>query len=1004
MNCHLPNFFFTVANLGILLWLTVVSTVESYAQEEWVETGPNLITNGSVESLSDGKPDGWIESTWSGDPEFLIEESFAKSGSRCFKIHSEEGADASWSFQVELERNTDYRLSAWIKTEQIAAGGFGALMNLHELQMQGKAEAIKGTNDWKKVTTEFNTGGRDTLLVNLLYGGWGQATGTAWWDDVRLVKLKKPTPKPISKDEALAVFENRVLPIFQKNCFSCHGAGEKIRGNFVMTNRADLVAGGESGEAIDLQNPEESLLLEAINYDSYEMPPNGQLPKQDIQAISQWVMAGAPWRGEEFSPDAGHDIADVPQVNDETKQWWSFRPVVRPDVPTVEEDWVSNEIDQFILAKLKSQNLQPAKLAKKDTLIRRATYDLIGLPPTPQQVSEFVADESPDAYEKLIDRLLDSPQYGEKWGRHWLDLVRYGESNSYERDGTKPFVWRYRDYVISAFNDDKPYDQFLMEQLAGDEMQNATPERIIATGYYRLGLWDDEPADPKQAWYDDMDDVLATTSQAMLGLTINCARCHDHKIDPVPQEDYYRLLAFFRNVRRYGARSHESVVSASVRVIVSPEEQAEYRNEMRDYHESVQVNREALEAIEAIVKQDFIPVEHEEFRSEMNRVPLVEKRAGDVITEDQASEYKSLFAEMKRLRDSKPKALESALCVKETGSEPKATHVLVRGNAHVEAGEVQPGFPSVLSPPDPQVSKPDDGKSTGRRMALARWIADPSNALTARVMVNRIWQHHFGRGIVRSTSDFGFQGTAPTHPELLDWLAAKFVERDWSIKSMHRLMMTSTAYRMDSAHQQAAYDVDPLNNYFWRFNSRRLTAEEVRDSILAVNGSLNKDKMYGPSIYPIISQEVLQGQSRPGADWGRSSPEDLNRRSIYIHTKRSLPVPLLASFDVADPDTPCPVRFNTVQPTQALAMINSDFLKQQSAVFAQYVAEQHADVAAQVRMALSCVMQRPPSETEVQRGVDFIEVVKTSDDVSDEEALRQFCLIALNLNEFLFLD
>ncbi|MGI9518403.1 MAG: DUF1553 domain-containing protein [Pirellulaceae bacterium] len=972
-------------------------------RQELIE-GSNLIENPSLEQITDGLPAGWIQSTWSGDPVFEVEDAFAHTGDRCVKIHSENGADASWSFRVGLKPNTRYRLSAWIKTENIAAGGYGAQLNLHELQHEGKSPPLKGTNDWQEVVSEFNSGQHESLLVNLLFGGWGRATGTAWFDDVRLVELSEPVTPVLVHDEATELFETRVLPILQEHCFSCHGSGDKVSGGLVLTNRADLIAGGDSGHAIDLESPEDSLLLEAINYDSYEMPPDGQLPDADIEAITEWVRAGAPWKGTEMVRDADEDHDGVPQVNDETRQWWSYQPVQRPETPVIEDAWVANEIDAFILDQLRSAGLEPNGQADRRALIRRVYYDLTGLPPEPHEVTEFLANDSSDAWEQLIDRLLASPHYGEKWGRHWLDVVRYAESNSYERDGTKPFVWRYRDYVIRSFNEDKPYDQFLVEQLAGDEMNNVTPERIIATGYYRLGRWDDEPADPKQAWYDDMDDVLATTSQAMLGMTINCARCHDHKIDPVPQADYYRMLAFFRNVRRYGVRAHETVVDASVRVIAHSDAQKMYRAEMQQYHADVEDNELALETIEEIVKEDFIPVEHEEFQHEMNRVRLVRARAGDVITSEQADEYEVLFKEMQRLRRSKPAALESALCVKETGADPKVTHVLIRGNAHVPGDEVQPGFPSVLSPPEPEIEMPAEGNSTGRRMALARWIASPDNPLTARVMVNRIWQHHFGRGIVRSSSDLGFQGIAPTHPKLLDWLASEFVRRDWSIKALHKLILMSSAYRMSSDFSQSAYDVDPINDKFWRFDMRRLTAEEIRDSILAVNGTLNRDKMFGPSIFPVLPDEVLQGQSMPGDGWGDSAPEDLTRRSIYIHIKRSLPVPLMANFDVADPDSPCPVRFNTVQPTQALGMINSDFIAQQAEQFAEYLQREIPDdLDAQIKLALARVVQREPSTDEINRGVAFVNSVIDSGK-DQQQALQQFCLVALNLNEFLFLD
>ncbi len=992
--------------IGWLGWsfaaISTASGQQTAAGDEQPVAGPNLVENASLEQLEAGQPQHWKPTTWSGVPIFETDDDTAHSGRRSVKISSVEGADASWSFTAKLKPHTDYQLSAWIKTEDIGEGGLGALLNLHQLQMEGKTEALRGTNDWTQVSSEFNTGPHSTLLVNLLYGGWGRATGTAWFDDVQLVELKPPMPS-MTEQQALQLFETRVLPILKENCFECHGGGEKIRAEFVLTNRDDLIKGGESGPAIDLESPGDSLLLEAINYESYEMPPDGRLSDNDIEAMTKWVMMGAPWKGEGLKPRM-ESHASEPAVNEENKLWWSYQPVTRPPVPDIDDPWIRNEIDQFILRGLRDKGLQPNPAADRRALIRRAYYDLIGLPPTPVEVEAFVNDPSDKAYEQLIDHLLASPHYGEKWGRHWLDLVRYAESNSYERDGTKPFVWRYRDYVIRSFNDDKPYDEFIIEQLAGDEMEEVTADRIIATGYYRLGKWDDEPVDHNQAWFDDMDDVLATTGQAMLGMTINCARCHNHKIDPIPQEDYYRMLAFFRNVRRYGVRAHETVVNASVRVIAPPEVQLRHREQTQAHQEALQANKQALEAIEAIVKKDFIPVEHEEFKHEMNRVPLVKKRAGGVITQVQADQYETLFAEMKRLRREKPAALEAALCVKEHGDTAPDTFVMIRGNAHAAGEQVQPGFPSILSPPEPHIEAPAHGESTGRRMALARWIASGDNPLTSRVMVNRVWQHHFGRGIVRSSSDFGFQGNLPTHPELLDWLANELVDGGWTLKRLHKLIMMSAAYRMSSADNPDAYAADPLNDSIWRFDMRRLTAEEIRDSILAVNASLNKEKMFGPSIYPIIPAEVLHGQSRPGENWGKSSPQDLARRSIYIHIKRSLTVPLLASFDAADPDSPCPVRFNTVQPTQALAMINSEFLNRQAKVFAEYLQSMAPDdLRMQIKSAIYRVTQRPPTEKEIARGLEFIETMK-ADELDQQQALQHFCLVALNLNEFLYLD
>ncbi|MEM7453947.1 MAG: PSD1 and planctomycete cytochrome C domain-containing protein [Planctomycetota bacterium] len=806
-------------------------------------------------------------------------------------------------------------------------------------------------------------------------------------------------------EDEIDFFKEKVRPILEANCFDCHGNDpEKLGGGLALISRRMILEGGETGPAVEFDDIEDSLLIDAINYGSYEMPPENQLPEEEIAILTEWVEMGMPWTPNDKNRviESGHGHG-IPQVNAESMSFWSFQPVSRPEPPAVEHsDWVTNEIDHFILSRLENQGIQPAEPASNDKLIRRVYYDLTGLPPTPEQVQAFVDDDSPDAYDDLIEELLASPHYGEKWGRHWLDLVRYAESNSFERDGTKPFVWRYRDYVIESFNDDKPYDEFLIEQLAGDEIESPTNASIIATGYYRLGQWDDEPADPKQALYDDLDDILATTSQSMLGLTINCARCHDHKIDPIPMSDYYQMLAFFRNVRRYGVRGHNTVIDASSRQLVMEEDPDP--EVVADYDRRLQEKEDYLKEIEAIVVEDFEPVEHEDFQYEQNRIRLVEARvAKEIITQEQFNRYRDTFHQRNRMLEEPPHKFR-VLCVKENNHEPPQTHILIRGNPHVEGDPVDPGYVSVLAPPSAEIEKPEHIESSGRRLALARWIASPDNPLTARVMANRIWQHHFGRGIVRSANDFGFQGEAPTHPELLDWLAAEFVEQDWSLKQMHRIILRSSAYRMSGAFDSTAYEKDPLNNLFWRFDMRRLTAEEVRDSILAVSGRLNRDKMFGPSIFPQLSREVLEGQSMPGNGWGNSVPEDRTRRSIYIHVKRSLSVPLLANFDQADTDFNCPVRFNTTQPTQALGLLNSEFTNSEAALFAETISERTNTAGEFVTEILSRVMQRAPSDEEVARGLILIEELQNEDGMPEQQARACFCLYAINLNEFIFLD
>ena len=804
--------------------------------------------------------------------------------------------------------------------------------------------------------------------------------------------------------EHLAAFEVEVAAILEANCLKCH-SGAEPKGGLDLTRRAAILTGGESGAAVDLANPAESLLVKAINYDGYEMPPTGQLSPQQIESLTNWVKNGLAWPKE---LKALHFEAprEPPRVNEQTKQHWSFRPVVKPQAPEVAGDWVKNDLDRFIQKQLQDHGLTPNAQAGPRELVRRAYYDLTGLPPEPEAVEAFAADPSPQAWVALIDELLESPHYGEQWGRHWLDLVRYAETNSYERDGAKPFVWRYRDYVIQAFNSDKPYDQFLTEQLAGDELLHETPDAIIATGYYRLGRWDDEPADPELAYYDDLDDIVTTTGQTMLGLSINCARCHDHKIDPIPQTDYYSMIAFFRGVKRYGNRSHESVLEASVTEIPQPEESSLHEAAVEQFERELKNIERDLATIEEKAKADFSGVDNDEFAFEANRVRLIEKREGGLLTDKEVNRYRGLTNRRDKLRENRPTGMAQALCVKEDVAGMKPTYLLMRGNPQSPGEEVHPAFPSVLSPPEPEIVPLAAGAvSSGRRKALAKWMTSPANPLTSRVMANRLWQYHFGRGIVRTSSDFGFQGSKPTHPELLDWLAAKFVEDKWSIKSMHRLIMNSATYQMSSAGREEALAKDATNDNFWRFEMRRLSAEEVRDSILWANGTLNADRMYGPSIYTKIPAEVKAGQSQPGSGWGHSSPEDEARRSVYIHVKRSLLDPILESFDMADTDQTCPVRFATTQPTQALGLLNSEFILAEATVFAAMLQEAHPDALdAQVRTALQRVTQRPPTDAEVTRGLQLISTLQNEQNMTAEQARKYFCLVALNLNEFVYLD
>lgn len=806
------------------------------------------------------------------------------------------------------------------------------------------------------------------------------------------------------ESEGVKFYIDQVQPIFVKNCFQCHGNG-KAKGGLNLYVRDHLLAGGESGAAIDLESPRKSLLLDAINYVSYEMPPSGKLPQQQIDIIAKWIEIGAPMpvRDDIIEIKAEHG---VPQVNEETRNHWAFRKLQSPEVPQIEgASWVRNPIDAFVLRRLNAAGLEPNPQADKATLVRRLYYNLIGLPPTPDQVEAFLQDASPNAYEKLVDSLLASPHYGEHQARYWLDLVRYAESNSFERDNPKPFVWKYRDYVIRSFNEDKPYDRFLLEQLAGDELPEVTPDSIIATGYYRLGQWDDEPADPKLAMYDELDDIIATTSQGMLGLSMNCARCHDHKLDPIPQADYYRMVAFFRNIRRYGLRSDESIFERSVRSIATPDEAAMHAEVVANHQQRVAQLRSELDEVEAPIREKLEGGERDDFQDDSVRLRIIRKYKGTLITSEALEQYAAKRKTWTDLRNNPPKSSAQALAVTEHGVDVPPTHVLIRGNPGAEGSVVEPAFPAVLTAAPPRIEQPASGQSSGRRLAFATWLTDANNALPLRVIVNRLWQWNYGRGLVRTSNNFGLTGDPSTHPELLEWLASEFQRNGQSIKSLTKLMVMSRTWQMSSAPNSVSYQKDPTNDLYWRFDMRRLRAEEIRDSILAANGTINLKKMFGPSFYPIIPQAVLAGQSRPGAGWGQSSAEDLRRRSVYIHIKRSLAVPLLAAFDVADTDFTCPVRFATTQPTQALGMLNSEFLNTEADRFARELEKVAPDdVEKQIILALTRVTQRTPRTEEVNHSWELIKSLQADHGQDKQTALKNFCLLALNLNEFIYLD
>jgi hypothetical protein len=802
-------------------------------------------------------------------------------------------------------------------------------------------------------------------------------------------------------------YEKEVKPVLAKHCLKCHGAEPKVKGDLTLTTRAAVLHGGETGPVYDPKNPAASSFLKAIGYadENLRMPPKGKMSDAEIAVLTKWVKDGLPFPADQLGDATQAHKPKGGVVTEEAKRYWVYQPVRRPAVPEItnHKSQITNLIDAFIRAKLDAKGLKPVPPADRVQLARRAYYDLWGLPPTPEQIDEFVKDASPDAWPRLIDKLLASPHYGEKWGRHWLDVVRFAESNGYERDGPKPFAWKYRDYVIRSFNADKPYDRFVKEQIAGDEMPGYHPDAVIATGFYRLGIWDDEPADPLQSLYDGYDDLVTVTGQGFLGMTLNCARCHDHKVDPIPQSDYYKLLAFFRDIRPF-SDTRGVMSSTNTTDITPPEKRAGYEAELKERQAKVAELTKTLTAIEneAIKK---MPAEDQRAAEGAER-PQIIRKVPKFLEGQQRTEYLGLREQRTALeKRPRPAGMEFALSVNHCDPRPPAVFVLPRGNPHAKGAEVKPGFPTVLGVPDPAIP-PASGKTSGRRTVLANWIASKDNPLTARVFVNRVWQGHFGRGLVPTANDFGKLGEQPTHPELLDWLAAEFVDGGWTLKRLHKLIMTSVAYQRSSAGDDANLKADPSNTLYWRFNMRRLNSEEVRDSILTASGKLN-GKMYGPSIFPKLSAEVLAGISYPDkeAHWPTTKTDDVNRRTVYVFVKRSLQVPILATHDQADTDSSCPVRYTTTVPTQALGLLNGEFANESAIAFAtRLMKEAPGDVAAQVTRGIRLTTGRVPGAEEVAKDVAFIAELRAKHKLDDPTALTRYCLLLLNANEFVYLD
>ena len=859
-------------------------------------------------------------------------------------------------------------------------------------------------------------------------------------------------------------FEKDIRPILKAHCFDCHGEGEKLNGGLDLRLRRLMLKGGDEGPVLVPGKPDKSLLFTMVHRG--EMPKRGKkLANDQVELIRSWIAAGAKTLRAEPA-----QIAKGISITEEERAFWSFQPIRHlPVPPTKPKDSARTPIDAFLLGAMAKQKLGFSPDAEKITLLRRATFDLIGLPPTLAEVEAFLADNSPDAYEKLIDRLLDSPHYGERWGRHWLDVAGYADSDGYsDADPPRAYAYKYRDYVIGAFNSDKPFDRFIIEQLAGDELARATRdnpqgalsaphtrELLIATGFLRMGA--DGTATPAVVDYDAVRnqvvaDTIKIVSTSLLGLSVGCAQCHDHRYDPIPQTDYYHLRAVFepaydpknwlipdqRLVSLYteADRTKAAEVEAEAKKLTDERaaKQKQYIDEALTKH---------LEKFEADLRGKLraaydTPADKRtaEQKKLLEDNPSVNINAGVLYQYNQkaADDLKAMDAKIVEVRGRRPTEDFISVLTEPTNKIP-VTYVFHRGDPKQPKEAVQPGGLSVLAPPGQSVELPPrspDLPTTGRRLAFARWLTSGTNPLVARVLVNRVWLHHFGRGLVGTPSDFGMMGERPTHPDLLDWLATDFVEHGWRLKRLHKLIMTSTAYRQSSLRDPHSQERDPENRLYWRKPVQRLDAEVIRDSILATSGALNKT-MFGPPVpvRPDVHGQIVVGIDKTEGD--NKMPVDVSlkgeefRRSIYIQVRRSRPLAMLHSFDAPVMEVNCERRQSSTVPTQSLMLMNSQFILDQAARFAARLqTESGEDPSAQITRAWRLAFSRAPTEPELAESLDFlsrqVEHLKRAAEKKDEkpkkdektklaptpkpelQALTDLCQALLGANEFLYVD
>lgn len=781
---------------------------------------------------------------------------------------------------------------------------------------------------------------------------------------------------------SIALAADSALEILQKNCNGCHGA--TAMAGLDLRSQDSALKGGARGPSVVPGKKEASLLYQAVlRAGALQMPPGRKgLTPEEIATIGAWIDAGAKW-------DA------PPPASTAEPSWWSFKRLRRPAVPKPQSaERVRNPVDAFILERLEQKGMKPASPASRQTLVRRAYFDLHGLPPTPAEVEAFITDASPDAWEKLIDKLLASPRYGERQGRHWLDVARYADTGGFENDLHYLNAWRYRDYVIKSFNDDKPYRQFVQEQIAGDEIwpdnldlngiyelapeKKAHLEARIGTGLYTVGSW--FPAAgliPDYLRAERWGDMADTTGSVFLGLTFACAKCHDHKFDPIPQKDYYRLQAVF------AASEEREIPIVDIMKVIDYQKHLPRTLVMDDRKAAIQA---ILNGAQKRLKA-----------SGMSKVTPDAVIAS--LTPGEKQRREELLREIGEIYLTYPGRHPTANVLAHVEDVPDV-HVLVRGDYKSKGEKVGPGAPSALGT-GREFEDPPSG-ATQRRKDFALWLTEPDHPLTWRVMVNRIWQGHFGYGIVRTPNDFGRQGEAPSHPALLDWLATEFVQRGYSVKAMHKLIMTSSAYRMSNLFDKHNAGIDGENRLLWRMNRRRLEAEAVRDAVLAASGKLNL-AMWGPPVAPPLSDEEMDGNKDDYKYPTTVNESAATRRSVYVYVKRAFRFPFFELFDAPDTTVSCARRDVTNVPPQALALLNNQFILSQARAFAERLGrESGEDREKAIARGWWLALGRPPREEEQAKALQLLSRTTTGEPGMSN--LTKLALMLYNMNEFIYVD